>query len=157
MSLGEDDLQVDAGDNLSGNTCPNGPCIFAEGTNNWVSYSFTQYTPDEIVFSGVYALQGASGSLPVAAGLSLLSSETVFGSTDDDYSHTAALSFTLPQGVSYTSDSGVFLTQTQPSAVPEPSAVWLLLTGVGMVEAFRRLRPSNRWNAGAIRNRRAAR
>jgi hypothetical protein len=50
-----------------------------------------------------------------------------------DMSHTAALGLTLPAGLSFTSDSGVFLTQspsTVPSTVPEPGTVVLLSTGL---------------------------
>lgn len=50
-----------------------------------------------------------------------------------DVSHTAVLGLTLPAGLSFTSDSGVFLTQSPsaaPSAVPEPGTVVLLSTGL---------------------------
>ena len=54
-----------------------------------------------------------------------------------DVSHTAVLSLTLPEGLSFTSDSGVFLTQSPsevPSAVPEPGTVGLLSTDlVGLI------------------------
>ena len=50
-----------------------------------------------------------------------------------DVSHTAGLGLTLPAGLSFTSDSGVFLTQSPsaaPSTVPEPGTVALLSTGL---------------------------
>ncbi len=85
-----------------------------------------------MVFNGVYALSGSSGTLGVYASLSLLSAVVgPSGSANDDYSHTGTLTLTLPQGVSYTSDSGVFLTQAV--ATPEPSSLWLTIIAVALV------------------------
>jgi hypothetical protein len=50
--------------------------------------------------------------------------------TSCDYSHTGTISFGLPGNVSYTSASGVFLTQT----APEPGAI--VLTLIGMLLLF---------------------
>jgi hypothetical protein len=58
---------------------------------------------------------------------------TTFAGGLVDVSHTAVLGLTLPAGLSFTSDSGVFLTQSPsaaPSAVPEPGTVVLLSTGL---------------------------
>jgi hypothetical protein len=52
-----------------------------------------------------------------------------------DGSHTATLSVVVPAGVTWESDSGVFLTQ-----MPEPSALELMLAGVPGVFAAARLR-----------------
>lgn len=47
-----------------------------------------------------------------------------------DFSNTAALALALPQGFTFTSESGVFLSQ-QASPVPEPGT-WMLL-GTGLI------------------------
>lgn len=55
-----------------------------------------------------------------------------------DLSHTAAISLDLPEGLSFTSDSGVFLSATSPQPVPEPTTLALLcfgLTGLGFIRA----------------------
>lgn len=44
------------------------------------------------------------------------------------FGHTAALDFILPNGLTYTSDSGAFLSAAPPSAVPEP-ATWAMMVG----------------------------
>ena len=56
---------------------------------------------------------------------------TTFAGGLVDVSHTAVLGLTLPAGLSFTSDSGVFLTQS-PSTVPspEPGTVVMLSTGL---------------------------
>ncbi len=60
-----------------------------------------------------------------------------------DFFGTAALSLELPPGVTFTSESGVFLAQQQqppPTAVPEPSILALLGLGLLGAAGFRRRR-----------------
>lgn len=57
-----------------------------------------------------------------------------------DISHTAGLGITLPNGLTFASDSGVFLTQ---SPVPEPASHALLLAGLGVAALFARRRRMN--------------
>ena len=60
-----------------------------------------------------------------------------------DYSHTAAFAFDLPTGVTYTSDSGVFL-KGGTTSVPEPAPIALAALGLGCtIVARRRTRPAN--------------
>jgi hypothetical protein len=65
----------------------------------------------------------------------------VLGATCDG-THTGALTMSLPTGVTFTSDSGIFLTQTPAtSGTPEPGT-WVLMgcgiVGLGMVRARKR-------------------
>lgn len=125
--------ETDIGDMLSGGTCPNGPCIFRQFTQGtWLNQGYSVDNVGDVVFNGVFELTGASGDLSIFASLSLTSAVNgTEGSANDDFSHTAAITLALPQGVSYTSDSGVFLTQA--SSVPEPSSLWLAGVGIALV------------------------
>lgn len=125
--------ETDIGDNLSGGVCQSGPCIFRQFTaGNWVSMGYSTNNVGDVVFNGVFALTGASGDLSIFQTLSLTSAvDGATGAANDDFSHTAALTLGLPQGVSYTSDSGVFLTQA--SSVPEPSTLWMAVVGIALV------------------------
>lgn len=49
-----------------------------------------------------------------------------------NFGHTAQLGIELPEGMSFTSSSGVFMSELPTSAVPEPSVLLLLLTGLGL-------------------------
>ena len=60
-----------------------------------------------------------------------------------DFSHTAQLSLILPAGFTFTSDSGVLLSNAPTPSVPEPSTLPLLVTGLlGLAGMARR---SRRW------------
>ena len=72
-----------------------------------------------------------------------LSTSTLAGVTGD-FSRTAAIDLRLPSGVTYTSDSGVFLSTAVPvdtapppitTPVPEPSTYLLMLAGLWAVIA----------------------
>ena len=70
-----------------------------------------------------------SGSDPLLSlELSMLAYNCSNGMTCD-FSNTGSISFGLPQGVSFTSDSGVFLT----AATPVPATLPLLAGGLGMI------------------------
>jgi len=53
------------------------------------------------------------------------------GSNDFDLMSTAALDLILPTGSTFTSDSGVFLTERSQTPVPLPGAIWLLASALG--------------------------
>jgi hypothetical protein len=95
--------------------------------DGWVSTAITSESPDSFVFSGVYALTGATDPLNIQMLLSL----NCTGNASCDVSHTGAVSFTLPSNVTFTSASGVFLTQPVTSATPEPS--YTLVAGIGFL------------------------
>ena len=111
------------------------------GQSGWASYSYASDTFTSIDFTGVYDLVGASATLPFSTSLYVnpgggLSADglTAFA-TSIDFSNTGQVGLILPSNVSFTSDSGVFLT-SQSSAVPEPatlSLVILPLLGLGFL------------------------
>lgn len=77
--------------------------------SGWVSMSTPSLTENLVTFNGVYALTGPSPTVPIRLFLNIQCQ-----SGDCDYSHTGAFTMTLPAGVTYTSASGVFLTQPPP-------------------------------------------
>jgi MYXO-CTERM domain-containing protein len=106
------------------------------GLAGWVSSSFSVRTPTDIVFTGIYALTSSSESIGIQAELV----NSCGAGTDCDYSDTGAVSLSLPDGVTYTSDSGVFLTQSAESSAPEPAPAALLASGFAALVFLRRRR-----------------
>jgi hypothetical protein len=97
------------------------PVLVHNPGSGWVSQSLTG-TTSNFEFSGVYAITGSAASL----GIDELFSQTCGGGSTCTYGQTGVVSFTLPTNVSFTSDSGVFL--TQPSTeTPEPGSMSLIL------------------------------
>ena len=107
----------------------------------WVSYSFDDTVADHTIFRGVYALRGASQRLMFAEAFWTTASYT---DATSDYASTSAFSFTLPSEVTFTSDSGVFLTGLGGTGggVPEPATWALMLAGFGLVGSALRRRQS---------------
>jgi hypothetical protein len=89
-----------------------------------------------------------SGTLVVPSGMSMLDINTRMDldcrtGADCDFSHTAAFSFgALPNGLSYTSTSGAFLTGAAP--VPEPGTWAMLSVGLLSVGFLRRRKNSRK-------------
>ncbi len=111
------------------------PFIFSQ--RNWVSYSWTEPNPLFTTFTGVFALTGASQSL----GLFHFLSGAAGNSGKSLYGSTSALQLILPAQVSYTSNSGVFLSGgTNPGGVPEPASWAMLLIGFGVIGTAMRRR-----------------
>ncbi len=110
------------------------PEVTPSRVGGWQSYSFASYTPTDTRFSGVYAITGATADIPIDFRLSLNAYNTAL-----DYSHTGSVSIGHVAGVSFTSDSGVFLTAAG-GAVPEPASWALMLAGFGLVGTMARQR-----------------
>lgn len=112
---------------------------FGGHPNNFSEFSdpgwgiFTNASQGGFNYSGtINATDGEAIPLTAALSLACVSSETC------DFSHTAAISFNLPSDVSFTSDSGVFLTQTGASPVPEPAGFALMGTVLVALGIFRK-------------------
>lgn len=119
------------GDNSSGDSYGyNGSPI-----GSFSSYSFSNETATGFDFTG---------TLHVTDGQRVESTTALYldcSSSSCDFSHTARIGLNVPTGVSFTSDSGVFLTGTNPvAAVPEPSTWALMLAGFAAVGRVARRR-----------------
>jgi len=104
----------------------------------WASFGYSALDPTHVAFDGIYNLLGSTQTLGIDA---YLSAGAAFA--DLDYGNTLRVSFTLPGNVSYTSDSGVFL--SAPSVVtpvPEPETWALMMAGVGLLGHYARRRRS---------------
>ena len=101
-----------------------------DSLSGWGSPIFTNESAGGFNFSGtIDVTNGEAVPLLMALQLYCVSGEIC------DFSHTAALSFTLPSDVTFTSDSGVLLTQTSGSAAPEPASFLLLGAGLAALAA----------------------
>lgn len=107
-------------------------------TSGWQSASFSSYDPQNTRFSGIYALTGASADIPISFGLQIIAGNNV----TLDYLNTGSISIGKVAGVSFTSDSGVFLTKAGGAVggVPEPASWAMLIAGFGLTGATLRRR-----------------
>ena len=146
LNFGHSDARFDLKSNISTNymtqvnyldTYPSGaPGIWTTNADHTVN----TYTEN-------YLLTGSVIDLGVALNASL---QCNYGYICD-FSHTAKVGLTLPTGVSFTSDSGTFLTAGAPiaSAVPEPATWAMMVFGFGMVGSTMRRRNAVRSGATA--------
>lgn len=102
------------------------PYTFAN-TGGWSSQNIGCLMTSCFDFQGTIAVTGANPVVPVYLGLILLCAPTPGSTCSEDYGDTGAVSLSLPAGVTYTSASGVFLTQ---SPIPEPHNFALLAAGL---------------------------
>jgi hypothetical protein len=114
----------DAGSAAPPNTSP---------TSGWNTALFTNNSETGFNFTGTMTVTNGE-TVPI---LFLEQLECVDG-TVCDFSNTTQMSLILPSDVTYTSASGVFLTQT--AATPEPSSLMLFGSGIAAVLCARRRR-----------------
>ena len=103
--------------------------------SGWVSSSFASYSPLDTRFSGIYAITGATADIPIDFRLSLSAGNVAINLSNDN------IAIGHVDGVSFTSDSGVFLTGNDTvGGVPEPALWAMMLGGFGIVGAVARRR-----------------
>ncbi len=108
--------------------------VDAHSERGWASFNYTALDPTHVAFDGIYNLLGSSQTLGINA---YLSAGAAFA--DLDYGNTLRVSFTLPENVSFSSDSGVFLTLANAvTPVPEPETWALMLAGLGVLYGIAR-------------------
>jgi hypothetical protein len=94
--------------------------------NGWQSYTVSNLSQTGFDFDGVLPVfDGYSPSFAMQLALSC------GGPAQCDFAHTARVSLSLPSNVSFTSASGVFLTDVGGPGVPEPAPWALMLLGFG--------------------------
>jgi hypothetical protein len=123
LSFGSGEMGVEWTGTLS-------PLITVESP--WNSQNVSCFTTSCFNVSGSFDVMGASPTV-----FFFLETELACSGHDncsEDYSNTGTFSLSLPSGVTYTSASGVFLTQTE---APEPGSMWFLLSGLAGIIAFR--------------------
>ena len=94
--------------------------VYSSIFNGWAAYDFGSNTPASVIFHGTYALTGSKIDLHIAA---TLTAQCGIGA-NCDYTQGGQFRITgLPSNVTYTSDSGVFLTTPAPVAPTITSVV----------------------------------
>ena len=117
--------------------------VYNTGSNSiienqgWVTNTIASEGPNSFIFAATYALTGSTDTLAIQLELDLQCQ----ADASCDVSHTGAVSFVLPPNVTFTSQSGVFLSQPL-TAAPEPA--YSAVPGFGLLGIAILLRRRNR-------------
>jgi hypothetical protein len=125
-NLGAGSLNWNSGASLSPDTA---------NTAGWNAFSFANNTQTGFNFTGTLTVTNGE-----VVPIQFIQQIACNNGTICDYSNTAQMSLILPSDVTYTSASGVFLTQQAESPVPEPSSLVLMglaIAAIGCAQ-FRR-------------------
>jgi hypothetical protein len=104
-------------------------------TSGFSSFTYTNDTISGFQFQGTFSVTNGEA-------LPLFFSQEMNCNTGSvcDFQNTGQMGLILPTGVSFTSNSGVFLTQTEGSAAPEPGSLLLMGLGIAAIGCFGRRR-----------------
>jgi hypothetical protein len=108
--------------------------------SGWLEFSATpNAAADTYAIKAVLGAYGANPVVSINQSLGLTTSQAA----NADFSHTASLRLDMPSGVTYTSASGLFLSQM--AAVPETTTWMMMIVGFGAIgAAARRSKPRDR-------------
>lgn len=111
---------------------------FYQSATGLASYSITADGGSRYI-DAVYNVYGSEVNFALTMSLRARSS----GSAVADYAHTATIDLSVPSHVTWTSSSGIFLTESNDIDVPEPGVLGLLgLGAMGLIAARRHRRRS---------------
>jgi hypothetical protein len=111
------------------NSAQGGPAAYDNDPLNWVSSQISNLSLNGGDFVGIFALHGAAPTL------NIMSSLGASAGANASLDFTSTLGLQLPDGVAYTSGSGVF--PAQNTAVPEPQAFALYAAALGVFFVMR--------------------
>lgn len=106
---------------------------FRSNYANWTSFNMTG-SGDTYDVEATFSFAGPSASFNIGASLVTIAQ----GNATSNFANTSTFRFVLPENVTMTSQSGVFLTNV--NAVPEPASWALLITGFGLAGGVARRR-----------------